>query len=172
VARSGREAKCPESRWEEKGERGQRDLVVIATQVADREGEQGVFLGKELGGTKIKGGSSSGETYTTTSPGEIGVPAEFGRHEQEEGNVKKDKESNNGDVDPQGSQHENEGKNEPGGQKDADSTRVLTRVVRVGGSDTEVGVEEGSVGQPETSVGTEGSRAKGITERKLPHSSQ
>ena len=47
---------------------------------------------------------------------------------------------------------EDEGKDDPGGQKYSDSAVELPRMIGVGTGNTEAGVEESSVGEPETTV--------------------
>jgi hypothetical protein len=50
---------------------------------------------------------------------------------------------------------EDGGEDEPGGQKDSERVGELVRVIGVGGGNTEAGVEDGSIGQPETPVTAE-----------------
>ena len=50
---------------------------------------------------------------------------------------------------------EDGGEDEPGSQKDSERVGELVRVIGVGGGNTEAGVKNCSIGQPETPVTTE-----------------
>ena len=84
---------------------GSRRLIEsTATEVAKGESEQRVFLRQQLSGTGVESYSSGDETETTTSPSDGGILSELGDHEQEEGQIEHGKESDQCDVDPQGTQ--------------------------------------------------------------------
>lgn len=106
-------------------------IVTAAAQVANRKSEERVFFGQELGGASVESDGSSGETNTSASPAESSVSGVLANHEEKESKIEEGKEGNQGDVDPQGSQEEDEGKNEPRSQKDPDGVRELTRVISI-----------------------------------------
>jgi len=149
-----------------------RHLIVAAAEAADRESEERVLLSQELGGTSVESDSSGGETTSSTSPGKRTVNGELTSHKEEESEIEETEEGSQGDVDPQGAQagkcgsdgllkikgtqlgysQEDKGEDEPGRQKDSDGVGKLAGVIGIGSGNTEGGMEEGSVGQPETAV--------------------
>lgn len=151
---------------------GVTDLIESATaEVANGESEQRVLLSQKLGGTGVEGNESGSNADSSTSLGNGGVLDELANHEEEEGQVEEEEESDQSDVDPQGSQEEEEGYDEPGGQEDSDSVVKFFRGFGVGSGDTVVGVEESRVSQPETAVRGESSGAECVASGELPHSS-
>jgi len=145
--------------------------ILVAAEGADRKSEQRVILSQELGSTGVESGGGGEETSASANLVNGEVVSELASHKEEEGEVEEGEEDDQGNVDPQSCQDEDEGDDKPSGQKDSDSAGQLTRGIGVRSRDTKRGVEEGSVGHPETTVRGEGSRAKGVTSGELPHSS-
>jgi len=144
---------------------------VVAAEVADGEGEEGVFLGQELGKTEVVSGKGGGDADSSTGLVDARVPGELTSHEKEESEIEEGEENDQGDVNPQGSQEEEEGDDEPGSQKDSESVGELTGGISVSSTDTEVRDEEGGEGQPETTVGSESSCAERVAGSEFPHPS-
>lgn len=85
--------------------RGGTSLIeAAATEVANGESEIRVFLSQELSSTGVEGGSGGGETETSASFVDRNAAGEFGSHEDEESQIEKGEDSDQGNVDPQGSQ--------------------------------------------------------------------
>jgi len=151
--------------------RGTRqETCLTAGEGSEGESEQGVLLSQELRGTSVEGGSGSGKADGSTRLVNGEALRELAGHEEEEGQVEEEEEGDQGDVDSQGCQEEEEGDDKPGTQEDPDSARKLARDFLIGGRNTETGVKEGGVGQPETTVAGESSSAERIASGKLPHS--
>jgi len=144
---------------------------VAAGEGTEGESEPRVVLGQQLGGTGVESGRGSGKTDGSTSLVDSELFGELAGHKEEEGQVKEEEEGDQGDVDPQGRQEEEESDDEPGSQEDSNGASELAWVASVGRGDTEAGVKEACVGQPETTVTGESSRAKRVPSGKLPHSS-
>jgi len=123
-----------------------------------------------LGSTSVESSGGGGKTETSTGLVDRKILGELADHEEEESYIEKGEDGDQGDVDPQGSQKEEEGYDKPGGQKDSESVGELARGIGVGSRNTEVGMKNGGVGQPETAKRGESSRAERITGGKLPHS--
>lgn len=148
------------------------DLIEAAAgNGAKRESEPRIFVGQQLGSASVEGSCSSGKTDGSTRLVDTEVFRELASHEKEEGEVEEEEKGDQRDVDPEGRQEEDECDDEPGCQEDSDTVGELSRVSAVGGSNTEAGVKEGSVGHPKAAVTGESSRAEGVTSGKLPHSS-
>lgn len=140
--------------------------------MADGEGEERVFLSQELGSASVEGDGSGSEAESSSSPTEGSVTSELAACKHEESDVEKGEEGNQGNVNPQGSQEEEEGNNEPGRQKDSDGARELSRSIGISSGDTKRGVEEGGIGHPETTVRGEGSCAECVASGEFPHASK
>jgi hypothetical protein len=147
-----------------------RLVEAATTEVANRKSEIRVVLSVELGGTSVESGSGGGKTEPSTNLMDREVIGELADHEDHEGQIKKGKDSNQGDVDSQGRQKEKEADDEPGSQKDPKGVGELSWGIGVGSRNTKVWMNDGSVGQPETAERRESSRSKGIAGSKLPHS--
>lgn len=147
------------------------DLIESATEAANGEGEQGVLLGQELGGASVVSDESGGNTESATSLCDRGVFGKLANKEEEEGQVEKEEEGDQGNVNSQGTEEEDEGDDEPRSQEDCDGIMELFGGLGVSSSNAIVWVKEGRVGQPETAVRGESSGAKSVASRELPHSS-
>jgi len=148
-----------------------RSVKTAAAHGADGESEQRVVLSQELGSTGVESDGGSDKTESSTSLVDGSVLSELANHEEEEGQVKKGEEGNQGDVNPQGCQQEDESDDEPRSQEDTDSVGELFGGLGVGSCNTVVGVKEGREGQPETSVRSKSGRAESVASREFPHSS-
>jgi len=151
---------------------GTRLIKAAAAEVADRESEIRVLLSQQLSSASVESGSSGGETEASTNLVDHEAFGELADHEDEESQIEKAEDDDQGDVDPQGSQKEEGADDEPGSQEDTDTVGELTRGISVSIRNTEARPEEGRVGQPETTERSESSGAEGITGNKLPHPSK
>jgi len=151
---------------------GIRLVKPAATDRANRESEERVFLSQKLGSTSVESGGGSGETESSTDFVDREALGKLADHEEEESHIEKGEDGDQGDVNLEGCQEKEEADDKPCSQKDSESVGKLARSICVGSRNTEVGMKNGSVGQPETSKRRESSRAERITSSKLPHSSE
>ena len=90
---------------EPKVTRSRAHLVELAAaDRANRESEERVVLGQELGGTGVESGGGGGKTEASTDFVDREVVGELADRKDEESQIEKAEDGDQGDVNPQGCQ--------------------------------------------------------------------